>query len=125
MAKKTSKTKEVPVDNSDWYGASLETDKTLLTNDGSGKPIILRTFDFDLPPIKPSEFPTKQQLIDFHKTKITAFLWRDELVPIQKLKLIFSKNKLHFRIFATCQAREGSVILEEPELIQNTLNARR
>ena len=109
-------------DTNEWEGADMQTDSVPLANDGSGKPIILRTFDFDLPPLEKENFPTKQQLLDFHYSKIIAFLWRDELVPCQKLKLMFSKDKKHFRIFATCQAKVGSNILEVPELIQNKLN---
>ena len=111
-----------PVKNIEWEGKEVETEATPLMNDDSGKPIILRVFDFDLPPLKPEEFPTKQQLLDFHKSKITAFLWRDELIPIQKFKAIFSKDKQHFRIFATCQAKLGSNILEKPQVIQKLIN---
>jgi len=109
---------DAPVKNIEWEGQEVQTEETPLMNDGSGKPIILRVFDFDLPPLKPEELPTEQQLLNAHKTKLTAFLWRDELVPIQEFKLIFSKDKKHFRIFATCQAKLGSNILEKPQLLQ-------
>jgi len=74
-----------------------------------------------LPPLKPEEMPTPQQFIDVHKTKITGFLWRDELVPIQEFKCIFSKDNSECRIFATCQAKPGSTILERPQTIQHHL----
>lgn len=108
--------------NEEWHGQSVETEMSSLEDKGSGKPIILRTFDFTLPP--GDELPLKEDLLNFHKSKITAFLWRDELVPIQKFKLIFSKDKKHFRIFATCQGKAGSVILEKPELISNIIHGK-
>lgn len=111
-----------PVKDIQWEGKEIETETTPLANDDSGKPVILRVFDFDLPPMPPEYFPTKEQLINFHKTKITGFLWRDELVPIQEFKCIFSKDKKHFRIFATCQAKLGSTILERPQVLQEILN---
>jgi len=109
---------DAPVKDIQWEGQEVQTDETPLMNDGSGRPIILRVFDFDLPPLKPEELPTSEQLLNAHNTKLTAFLWRDELVPIQDFKLVFSKDKKHFRIFATCQAKLGSTILEKPQLLQ-------
>lgn len=106
----------------EWEGAHKETDLHPIHNEGGGKPIILRTFDFDLPPME--NLPTNQQLLEANKTKITTFLWKDELVPIQEFKCVKSKDGRHFRIFATCQAKAGSVILEEPKLIQDLLNER-
>lgn len=108
-------------DEIEWEGEETETDQVALVNDPKGKPIVMRIFDFDLPPLPPEQFPTAEQLLSVHKSKITAFLWRDELVPIYEPKLIFSKDKLHFRIFSTCQAKSGSVILEKPESLQNYL----
>ena len=105
-----------PVKDIQWEGEQVETEPQVLMNDGTGTPIIMRVFDFNLPPLE--ELPNKEQLLAFHKTKITAFLWRDELVPIEEFKLIFSKDKKHFRIFATCQAKQGSTILERPQLLQ-------
>jgi hypothetical protein len=115
--------KNSPVQNLNWEGKEVETEATPLWNDDSGKPVILRVFDFDLPPIKEEELPKTEDLIKFHKTKITGFLWRDELVPIQELKAIYSKDKQHFRIFATCQAKAGSTILERPQVLQKIINA--
>ena len=112
---------DAPVQNINWEGKEVETEATPLMNDDTGKPIIMRVFDFDLPPLKEEELPTTAQLIDFHKTKITGFLWRDELVPIQDFKAMFSKDKKHFRIFATCQPKLGSNILERPQVLQKIL----
>jgi len=116
------KAHDSPVENIEWQGETIETPTTPLVSDDTGKPIIMRVFTFKLPPLKPEEMPTTEQFIEVHKTKITGFLWRDELVPIQDFKCIFSKDKTECRIFATCQAKPGSVILEKPQTIQHILN---
>jgi len=113
---------DAPVKDIEWEGKEVETETTPLMNNDTGKPIILRVFDFNLPSLKPEEFPTKEQLLNFHKSKVTAFLWRDELIPIQDFKLIFSKDKRHFRIFATCQTKAGSTVLERPQVLQKLIN---
>jgi hypothetical protein len=114
--------KNAPVQNINWEGKEVETEGVPLTSDDTGKPIIMRVFTFKLPPLKEEEFPTAQQFINVHKTKLTGFLWRDELVPIQEFKCIFSKDKSECRIFATCQAKAGSTILERPQTLQHTFN---
>jgi hypothetical protein len=122
--------KNAPVKDIQWEGQQMETEGKPLMDDGKGQPIILRTFDFHLPPLK--ETPSKEELLKFHKSKITAFLWRDELIPVQEFKLSFSKNcnccqqeKRHFRIFALCQAKLGSTILERPQLLQEYASNKR
>ena len=113
---------EINGDNFEWFGGGGETEKHLLANEGGGRPIILRDFEFQLPPLNPAETPTKQQLLDFHRGKITAFLWRDELIPIEKeWRLVFDKGMKSFRIFVPCQAKPGSAILESPELLQDII----
>ena len=120
--------KDAPCEKIEWEGQEMQTDQKPLMDSGAGKLIILRTFDFQLPPLK--ELPTKKQLLDFHKSKIMAFLWRDELTPIQEFKLAFSKNcdcckqeNRHFRIFAVCQAKQGSNVLEKPQRLQDIVHA--
>ena len=127
MPKKFKLTEEkatnAPVEKIEWEGEQIETEAQPLVNDGSGRPIILRAFEFSLPP-NVAERPNKQQLLEFHKSKITAFLWKDELVPIQDFRLVYSKDQNHFRIFVTCQAKAGATFLETPQLLQNIPNGR-
>lgn len=118
----TEHVKDAPVETLNWEGQEVQTNTVPLVNDGSGKSIILRVFDFTLPPLKPEEIPTSEELIRIHKTALTGFLWRDELVPVQDFKLVMNKDMLHFKIFATCQAKAGSVILDRPELLQDIMN---
>lgn len=104
------------------YGAQLETDQTPLVSDGSGKPIIMRMFDFQLPPGL-EKTPGEDELIHAHKSTITTILWRDELVPIADWKVVFAKDNLSFKIFVTCQPKAGSTILDRPQLIQHAISS--
>lgn len=106
----------------EWIGEQVETESQPLHSEGGGSPIILRTFEFELPPQE--KIPTDKKLLEAHRSKILAFLWRDELIPVQEFKVVKSRDNHHFRIFATCQAKVGSVILEKPQLIQDIFNGK-
>ena len=99
----------------DWYAGAVETDRKLVADEGKGKPIVLRKFDFALPP---GSEPTEAELVRVHKSKIQAFLWRDDLVLVQEPKVTFNKDNKGFTIWAACQARAGAVVLDSPELLQ-------
>lgn len=101
--------------NEEWYGQGVETDKVSLQEDGTGKAIIMRIFEFSLPPFEDGDLPSEAELVEAHKSKITAFLWRDELVPVMDYKAVISADKKSFKIFATAQAKAGSNILEKPQ----------
>lgn len=101
-----------------WYGANLETDKFEMSDNQSGKPIVMRMFDFKLPPGL-EQLPHPEELIKAQKTTITTILWRDELVPIHSWKVVFAKDNLSFKIFVACQPKAGSTILEKPQFIQH------
>lgn len=104
------------LDNQDWYGQGVETDPVNLEEDGSGKAIIMRVFEFTLPPFESDDdLPTEAELVEAHKSKITAFLWRDELVPVMDYKAVISADKKSFKVFATAQAKAGSNVLEKPQ----------
>ena len=103
------------MENIDWYGSQMTTEATPLQDTGKGKPIILRCFDFARNPAV--ELPTDKEVIDQYQKFIDTFLWKDSLVRIQDLKLVKEKDK--FKIFATCQAKQGAVILEKPLTIQD------
>ena len=117
-----------PVDNSidfekeEWYGGGGETEKVALVDNASGQKIIMRVFNFQLPPLKPEDMPTNEQLLEAHKSRLITFLWRDELVPVMDMKVVIADDKKSFQIFATCQAKAGSVILEVPETLQHATN---
>lgn len=106
-------------EGNEWESDHKETEAIPLINEGTGKPIILRSFKFNLPP--GMDMPSDDQILDAHKTRVTTFLWKDELVPVLDYKVVKDNKKHSFIIFATCQAKAGSVIMEEPKLIQNIM----
>jgi hypothetical protein len=105
---------DAPVKDIQWHGKELEFN-TQIEDKGQGKPIFLRQFDFA---IKPGvELPNKEEIAEAYKKFIDGFLWKDGLRRIQELKVVIEKDK--FKIFATCQAKTGAVILEKPLTIQD------
>lgn len=107
----------------EWYGASRETDRKVLHDEGKGRPIILRKFDLVIPA---GSDPTEKDLADAHKSRVQAFLWRDELVLVKALDVrkgaVREDGTREATIFATCQAKAGSAILQAPEILNKGLN---
>lgn len=107
-----------PVKDIQWQGQEVGTDSVPLVNSDIGKKIFIRQFEFNLPP--GIEKPPEDELLRFHKSKVLAFLWKDELVSAGIMKVVFDpKDKNKFYIFALAEAKSGSVILESPQLLQN------
>lgn len=96
----------------------LETEPVRLEDPGTGKPVILRRFEFQLPP-GVLEI-NKALLIKEHVKRLEVFLWKDELEMVLPPKLVLEKNGA-FSIFATCQSKKGSLILSKPQLIQDAI----
>lgn len=123
----TRKAEAIDQDNNNWEVQQIETKSDPLVDDQTGKETIIRQFEFMLPPSLPKgmEFPSKDQLLKFHRSKVIAFLWKDELELIDEPRIEISKKADKFRIFAVCQAKKGSLILQKPlSLQQVTSNAR-
>jgi hypothetical protein len=95
-----------------------ETKDTRLVNEPTGKPIILRSFKFNLPPDLVT-IPTEEDLKDAHKRNIEAFLWKDDLLLIEELRIMIDKEKNIFYIFATCQPKRGANLWEKPTTLQD------
>lgn len=99
-----------PVKDIKWSGQEIEFKSDPLEDKGKGKPIILRKFDYVIQP--GIQLPSKEEIAEMYKKFIDTFLWKDSLVRIDNLKVVIEKDK--FTIFATCQAKQGAVILEKP-----------
>lgn len=95
-------------DNEGWYGSTMETERHNIEDPGSGRPIILRKFEFKYPPGS-KVVPTKKQLLTKEYIKhLEDRLWADNLELIQTPKVAF--HTTGFTIFATCQAKKGNII---------------
>ena len=131
--KKSTKTANIPEkfsiedDNGIWEGEQIEaSSETRLEDDtGTGREIVLRTFEFA---INPESFkqhtPTKQELFDSHVRGIRGMLWADGLETFEEVepRLIFSKNKKFYRICLACVPTRGNTVLEKPQTLSEITN---
>lgn len=108
--------KQADVKAKGWEGEEGIVHSDPLMDSGTGARVIIRKFDFAVP--VGVQLPPKDQLLAFNRSKIISFLWMDELELIKDLKIEIAKNRKHFRIFATCMAKKGSIIYEKPQTLQ-------
>ena len=89
---------------------------------GTGKKVIIRSFDFKAnPEAFKHQTPSKQQLFDAHAEQIKVFLWKDgySVMPEVKPRLMLSKNRHYYRILVGAEPRLGEYIAEHaPTLSQ-------
>lgn len=77
---------------------------------GTGKQVIVRSFDFKA---NPEAFahatPSKQELFDAHAHQIEVILWKDglQVMPDVKPQLIFSKKRDGYRIVVGAEPAKG------------------
>lgn len=109
--------KESPVKDIDWTGSDVGTDAVPLMDSGTGKKLFLRQFAFAVPP--DTEHPSDEELLAYNRNKVMAFLWKDELVYAGVMKVVWdTKEENKFFIFALCEAKAGSAILDSALMLQ-------
>jgi len=104
-----------------WIGQEVEVQSDPLVDSGTGKPVILRFFEFKADPLAfKRDNPSNQQLFNSHAEQIKHFLWRDGLMPLEIMepRIIRSKKKDGYRIMITCEPRPGVVLAEETQTLQ-------
>ena len=104
-----------------WIGQEIEATSDPLIDSGTGRPVIIRMFEFAAnPEVLKREKPTKQQLFNSHAAQIKSFLWRDGLQPYEAVspKVTTSKKREKYRIFVTCEPRPGVVLAEKTHTLQ-------
>ena len=100
-----------------WTAQQLQTptaDKPLEDDTGTGKKMVVRRFDYNMPPFRPQEVrPTQKAILEYHLPKIREFLWKDGLEIAGDVKLLMSKDNKKFHIFAPAVPRLGQSIDEK------------
>lgn len=97
-----------PVKDIAWDATQAQTDGVRIEDGGTGRPIILRQFEFQFPPGFKGK-PTKEEILTESYIKyLENFLWADALEMIMEPKVVFSEKG--FKVFATCQVKKGNLI---------------
>lgn len=109
-----------------WEGQDIEVKSDPLVDSGTGKPVILRVFEFSANPEMLKKMrPTKQELFSGHAMQIKTMLWADGLQPFEGISptVNTSKKREKYRIFVTCEPRPGISVLERPQTLQEITKA--
>lgn len=110
---------EIEKGNEVWNGQELETQSAPLVDPGSGRPIVVRQFEFSWNPAI-TQKPSKQELFNFHAREIRNYLWRDGLVIREDVEPRLMYEETGYRIFITCEAK--GAIIETPRNLTEVLN---
>lgn len=106
-----------PTKDIDWTGQSVGTDEVPLMDSGTGKKLFLRQFAFAVPP--GAERPSDEELLSYNRSKVLAFLWKDEMAYAGVMKVVWdTKVENQFLIFALAEAKPGSALLEQSLMLQ-------
>lgn len=112
--------------NVEWEGEEVQAkSKTVLEDDrGTGTPVVIRFFDFGAnPKVFKEHKPTAQELFDGHRKGMESLLWRDGLRPYEGVepRLMFSKNKMHYRFIITCIPSAGNVLTDKTQTLSQLI----
>lgn len=95
------------VENLEWEGETVQAESKVNLQDdrGTGKPIVLRFFEFG---VNPQAFkdhkPTAQELFNTHIRGMESLIWSDGLIFCKEIepKLWFSKDNKKYRFMIGC-----------------------
>lgn len=126
LEEKMSRKLEKDFEGNEWYGAQLEAEKTPLIDPGTGKPIILRMFDFKFDPTV-KRMPTKQELFTAHAKQVMTLLWADGLRPFEgeNPRVTIDAKKRTYRIVVVAEPRLGTMVVETPQSLNKVLSTAR
>ena len=103
-----------------WYGQELATKSDPLIDAGTGKPLLVRVFDFKKNP-EVKKYPSRQDVFNAHAKQIRDFLWKDGLRIIENHDPRFTFTKDGYRIAILCEARLGVMWMDKPRTLQDIL----
>lgn len=111
---------EMDLVNEKWEGASAEVNSDPLIDSGTGTVNILRIFEYAINP-EVKYTPSKQELFSYHYPQIANTLWKDGLVANQEVAPRITLSDKTYRIYVTCNAKQGTTILEKPVTLQDLI----
>ena len=91
----------------------VHSDIKLEMDEGDGKTIVIRSFDFKANPAAFKErTPSKQELFNAHAKQIEIILWKDglKIMPDVTPKLMLSKNRKFYRIAVGAEPAKGHLM---------------
>jgi hypothetical protein len=91
----------------------VHSDIHLEDDEGFGKTIVVRSFDFKANPAAfHAHTPSKQEIFNAHAKQIEAYLWEDGLQPMPdvNIQVILSKKREGYRIVVGAEPRKGQII---------------
>lgn len=112
--------KTIGTDHS-WEGQELEVKGDPLIDNGTGRPIIMRFFEFKANPETFKLKPSNQELFNAHAQQIRLFLWKDGLEPVTVIEPKIIRDKIGYKIAITCQPKLGVALNERPETLQQLI----
>lgn len=117
--------------NYDVKQGEVHSDIKLEADEGDGKTIVVRSFDFKANPQAFKErTPSKQELFNAHAKQIEVILWKDGLkvMPDVKPQLILSKQRNHYRIVVGAEPEKGhlinSLVLDKQQTLSQAAHGR-
>ena len=127
--------REAPVDIAGFNGAQdlewqakqgeVHSDVKLEDDQGQGKGVIIRSFDFKAnPEVFRHAVPSKQELFNSHAREIEGILFADGLEVMRDVspQLKISKDKSFYRIVVGAEARKGQYFDEKPKTLSQIAN---
>lgn len=103
----------------------VHSDIHLEDDEGSGKTIVVRSFDFKAnPQAFKDHTPSKQELFNTHAHQIEAILWNDglEVMTDVRPQVILSKRRTGYRIVVGAEPRRGHIITKRDQKKVQTLS---
>lgn len=126
LEEQMSQKMEKDFDGHDWYGSELNADPTPIIDPASGKPVILRVFEFRFDP-KIKKAPSKQELFSSHSKQVMTLLWSDGLRPIEGVnpRVAIDMKRRTYRIVVVAEARLNTTIIEKPNSLNDLLRKKK
>lgn len=124
---------ELDTGDTKWQAQELGVNSNVpLVDAGTGKPYIIRRFEFKFDPSllndiknKKRPVPTQQELFNSNWRQIEITLWGDGLIvrkDIEPRVLVFKK---HYQIILLCEPRMGVMVIDKPRTLQELTPSKR